>query len=705
MCFSRQFTFRELQDRWHSLLYDSDISEEASAQIVKIESSVSKLLKSNKSCNSKQKEWMPTKRKADSVRSHYYAKRKRIFNEPFHSFDLDFLGPHDAHIFAANGSNCQEQLLLNNEHSNGFAHQEASLGIVHHASPQMMRVDTNVTTDVDVSDHTIRNEHAHSLVHNLPNDGAMVRESLYGFVENVTLITNDKSIGKNVDGHSFNHNNLYKNIPEIFGEIQCRSGVEEMEPPQTLSFEMEHNNQENACSSFGGNNQNFSSPISNCSASCHQLEYSCSQPSLPIWRTIDDITAPAMEIEESLEDKVRCVRSNLMLSAVDVEKTNPLGCNVVPSDSKLIDGMSGDGLNGSSAISEGDFVDLSNPLFDFANAEQFLLMDDDGDMIDRSCLDGLNSILLSSPYDVHQDEANSCDPKTSTVLDTGLVIPDGACPGELNDIGGPLDIIHDEDPDTCGLELNMPATSQNCSLKSEELMCCTLNTEDPEIPCNDDICPSTEVLSSCVSSVKEFCAKQRASEQEPALKEEEEAPLMHHGASLMLPYPEFGSKHPNDDHEIKPYLFENDSSAVAFMHAGIAGEDPSTCTVVPVTVHSVPTIKLNEDIMGVESVKHDSFDSCLDSLLEKSVQGVDHRSLSWNIVNDCKPEVDELVALKKHAPSHEELSFGETGFSEPITNLSDHGEFLCESNDDVPYFSDIEGMVIANSVCMPFVTL
>ncbi|KAJ8631495.1 hypothetical protein MRB53_024818 [Persea americana] len=746
VCFSRRFTIRELQDRWHSLLYDSNVSEEASAQIVKIESSVSNLLKSDKSCNSKGKEWMPTKRKADSVRGHYYAMRKRICNEPLDTFDLDFFLPPDAHICAENDSSFREQLKLATEHSmencvlggpisNGFAHQEASFDIGFHASPQRARVDTAVATSVDVTTQTFHNEHAHSLVHDLPNDGAMACESLYGLAENVTPITFDKSKGENVDGNSFNHDNFRENNPEIFREnptiFQGCSGVKELEPPQTLpannlyetddfevkplsTFDSMRNNQLNVCSSSGGN-QNFSSPISDCNVSFHQLGHSSPHPTVPIWRAIDDFIAPAMEIEMNLEDKDPRMKSNSKLSAVDAKKVNPLGYNVVHSESKLNDGISGDRLNGSTTISEGDFVDLSGSLFNFADAEQFLFMDDDEDLIHRCCLDSLNSILLSSPNDVHQNDIlNSCDLNTSTVLDRCHVIPDGACPGELNDIGSPLDVIHGEEQNTCSLELYMTTASQNCSSGPEELMCCTLNTEDPEIPCNDDIFPSTEVLSSCVSSAlqhrtveaassfppsnNEFCDKGKTGKRELSLKEKEEATSVHPVASLMvgpLPLPELGLKHPNDDDRVKNELFENASSAVASMHAGIADEDP--CTVVPVTAHCVSTVKLNEHIMAVESVKHDSFDSCIDSLLEKSVQGVDDtRSLAQNIVNGRELEVDGLVTLQKHDPSHEESSVEEIGFPETITNFStsDHEEFLCESDDDVPYFSDIEAMIL-----------
>lgn len=92
--FSRRFTLRELHDRWRSLLYDLDTSMEASARIVEIEIELaaSKFPKANRACNPNLigQESSSGKRKADTVRSHYYAMRKRTRSEP-HAASLRFL--------------------------------------------------------------------------------------------------------------------------------------------------------------------------------------------------------------------------------------------------------------------------------------------------------------------------------------------------------------------------------------------------------------------------------------------------------------------------------------------------------------------------------------------------------------------------------------------------------------------------------------
>lgn len=745
MPFSRRFTIQELQDRWYNLLYDADVSAEASSHIVEIELSASSLAKSNKPFTSKGKELVPRKRKVDSVRSHYYAMRKRICNDPSNANDFYFPLPHNRHVCMGNEGGCQEQLKLNTEHaagncmlgapvSNGFALQEGGFDIVHRAFP-MVRADGSVTIGADVTAHTYHEGHVDSLAHDLPDDELMARVCLFGSAENVTPVSVDKPVGNKLDGQSFEHDNLRKDIPEVLGEkvtvCQSYAGVREMEQPHELpgsnmfepndlelkslsNFDSMNNNQGSGCSGFGGI-QNFSSPVADGNGSFHQLGYS-SSPVLPIWKEIEDISAPVMQIEANLEDKDHCI------SAVDAKKMNPTGYDVVHSESKLNDGVSGDRLNASTNISEGDFMGLSNSLLNFADEDGIFFM-----VVDRSCLDGINS-MLNSPNDVHQDYVpSSYDPKTSAALETCTVVPDGKRPGELVEIGDPLNTSHGEGHNTCEMSNVPDASSQNLhSLNPEELMFCTLNTEDPDIPCNDDIFSPTELLPPYVSSAlqhhsmeatcsfppsnKEVYDRQKASAQEQALvREEKEATSEPPGASLLiapLPFLEVGSKHPNDGHGVKTEFPENDSSSVASRHAGIV-EDRSVCTVVPVTTHCVPTIKLNEHIMAVEKGKQNDFDCCNDAILEKFVQGADHsKSFDHNIVDSSKWE-DGLVTLQKHALSHDEQGFGEIRFPELVPNLStsDHEELPRESDGHVPFFSDIEAMVIASSLFASLVSL
>ncbi|KAG2640549.1 hypothetical protein PVAP13_2KG103500 [Panicum virgatum] len=93
VCFSHKFNLQELQDRWYSLLYDSETSAQASARMAKyeMELSVSDPAKTVKLFNSKKKCFSLCKRKMDSVKNQYYAIRKRVCHEPCSSADFGYV--------------------------------------------------------------------------------------------------------------------------------------------------------------------------------------------------------------------------------------------------------------------------------------------------------------------------------------------------------------------------------------------------------------------------------------------------------------------------------------------------------------------------------------------------------------------------------------------------------------------------------------
>ncbi|XP_077221026.1 forkhead-associated (FHA) domain-containing protein isoform X2 [Tasmannia lanceolata] len=680
VCFSRRFTIRELQDRWYSLLYDSVTSAEASAHILEIELSVSNPPKSNQYCNIKGKECIPGKRKVDTVRSHYYAMRKRICNGPYNSVDLSFIFPPNDQICEGD---YQEQLkfstgnpagscMLGASIPNCFGLPETDFDVLHHAFPPMLRVDESGATNVDATNHGFHTGQVDSHENALP-DGIMGNVSSVG-----------KSVGNGIS-HSFEHDNLHKDIPQILGENpsvfpNC-SVVQELGLPQTLPVNNLFQSTDLEARPFS----NFSSPVSDCSDSFHQLEYSSPLPKLP-WRAMEEISTPAMPVETNREDKKDIV--------TDVQKMNSQDYDVVHSEPKLIHGIPGDDELNSST--EGDFMDLSNALLDFSN--DLLYIDvDEKDMIDRSRLDGLNSILLSSPND---GMLNASVPEASSGVDTCLVIPESSYPEELNAV---QDIVQ------CDSEFNVPSTSfQNphSSELIEGFIFCTLNTEDPEIPCNDDVfsppevlCPlaqgSSETNTSVLSLTKHFHDKQKASGQRLTLVSEgQETPSQPFVKSLIRGsevLPEMGPQHPRNGHGLTVGFPENDALIVASKNIGVAGEDRLICTSVSVTPHSVPDVILKENLIKQEPGTHDNLDNSVDSFLDKKVQESDlTKCYHENAVGFCAP-----VVLQNNV-THEEPGSAEIGFPEPVKNIStsDHEELLSGSDDDVPYFSDIEAMIL-----------
>src|SRR4051812_11638392 len=80
--FSRRYSLKELRERWHSVLYDSDVSDEVAVAMNNLE-----LAKSNG--NGTKEVAAAPKRKTQTIRKVYNAMRKRLRTEVFfNSFDM-----------------------------------------------------------------------------------------------------------------------------------------------------------------------------------------------------------------------------------------------------------------------------------------------------------------------------------------------------------------------------------------------------------------------------------------------------------------------------------------------------------------------------------------------------------------------------------------------------------------------------------------
>ncbi|XP_010539038.1 PREDICTED: uncharacterized protein LOC104813188 isoform X2 [Tarenaya hassleriana] len=125
--FSRRFTIRELHDRWHSLLYDPDVSTEASFHMAELERSNPSIpTKFGRTGNSKEVKSSSGKRNAEKVRLTYYSLRKKFRLEPFNSMDLGFLVPPNDNHFICNGDAAHLGL------------EESHMDIIHNAFPEIL---------------------------------------------------------------------------------------------------------------------------------------------------------------------------------------------------------------------------------------------------------------------------------------------------------------------------------------------------------------------------------------------------------------------------------------------------------------------------------------------------------------------------------------------------------------------------------------
>jgi microspherule protein 1 len=86
VAFSRRYTLAELRERWGSLLYDSDVSGEASAAMTKLEIAKAN---GNEIKETAAADVAAPKRKIQSIRRMYYSMRKKIRTEVFfNTFDM-----------------------------------------------------------------------------------------------------------------------------------------------------------------------------------------------------------------------------------------------------------------------------------------------------------------------------------------------------------------------------------------------------------------------------------------------------------------------------------------------------------------------------------------------------------------------------------------------------------------------------------------
>ena len=483
--FSRRFTVQELKKRWHSLLYDPNISANAAAHMVQLEPSASNFsFKSNRLGSCKENAEVLGKRKVESIRRQYNAMRKRIHSKPSNSNDLNlldrmhgkpsnsndlnFLDAPNANGCMCKGGSCEGHIVLGNEPPIG----SYALGdrVLSHFGLQ-----DNVPKDIP-----------HIIGDNL------VDFSSSGFEDEGPP-----------DGNLFNNNDCERKLLSTLDSVNTDLG--------------------NVDSEFGGG-QHCESPVSDGSASLHQMGFPSLLPRVPLWKTIEDISAPVMPINDNLGDRIVSAEDTMELTVDDGNKPSSSGYDV-HSHPTLKDTCVG--LDNPTSIPVAEFTDLPDSLLNFADENELLFMEADGkDTMDKSCSDNLGSVLLNSPNEVHADDmVNISDPET-LISGTSVVMPSSACLAESVVSADPLQpsLSNQEGVHS---EVTMPSSklipNPHSSELQEVVMFCTLNTEATEIPYNDDIFLSTTLISTTQPIFEEVCEPAFSSEIQ---KDSGQAPIL-----------------------------------------------------------------------------------------------------------------------------------------------------------------------------------
>ncbi|CAI9757966.1 unnamed protein product [Fraxinus pennsylvanica] len=648
--FSRRFTVQELQDRWYSLLYDPVVSEEASSCMIEFEHSASTFpSKPNRMESRKETNCILGKRKSESIRKFYYAMRKRISNEPFDVMDVDFLsGP--GHMNFGDGNELPSANMISVP--SHFEIEDPDLNIVHCSLPELTTAAAEQTGhDVTPS---INNNDEH-----LPFDGNDLSHSFcLTYEKNISLHGNENSVPVFSQSNElpvcdvFEGESLEANHPAVSSDI--------------------NDSEANVTSEFEG--------------AFHNFGYSSSPPQMAIWSNVEGISAPTLSFQLGEKDQ-QIGDTFLFPHSGDANNTSALGYDVLHPNTDFQNLMPCDNMKNLTTSTEDYFEQLSSTLFDFTK-EELLLMDADGnDTTNKSYFDGLSSLLLDSP-NVSVSEGLVTPDGEFTVVSTGTCLEDLSKKGQLH-----------SNNQNCLPTAQVPIVSRVKAFGPEYrdgVICCTLNSEDAEVPSNDDVflpfrCPSPSSSSGMNwglhdayhplhSVVKDFPSTQKAiggpSLMKNERKESHVLPLI-----LGLPQqPEMGLNHPICDHRIK---FELPNSNI--QHAGVrnAKNSEGLSQNRSLNASTIERAKsLDHNTAGLLLDRHTSGPDCIQSFQKISI--------------GCKKEVDAKITVSNNGESNVDLSSVKMMVQElnEKPTPSDQDDFCSENDFDMPYFSDVEAMIL-----------
>lgn len=379
-----------------------------------------------------------------------------------------------------------------------------------------------------------------------------------------------------------------------------------------------------SCPGFEGMGPSNTLPESD--ASFHSLGYSSPQPRTPLWKTIEDMPAPAMPINMNHEVKGQTSEVTFILPDDMGEKKINL-----------------------SAISETDLADLSDSLLNLENDDQLHPMDADSkDTIDKPFSNCNTPILLSSP----KSNAHQEDVPDTKLPGKCLAIPDGSSHAELEVTVVQSLSGNGNQHDVCSSDVKVPSSSLFRNFQShdhpEGEMECTLNSEDPEIPCNDDFIPGKVIASSAVQA-------------------------LHKEASDLAP--SFTTWQKN---EKNLSLRKEGNSSPSFTASQMGGSD------------LFPGSSQNHQLFS-RGVKSKSLDVISPAGVPKNAEN-DHADPS-----QCRSILATPKSVAHAAVEQDSLSaFNVTDLqlhASSSTNPSTLDQEESESDDDIPYFSDIESLV------------
>ncbi|KAL0332985.1 UNVERIFIED_CONTAM: Microspherule protein 1 [Sesamum calycinum] len=564
--FSRRYTLRELRERWYSLLYDPDISAQASADIFELEISgispaASKLNRSENNFTGNKE--VSQKRKLESIRRKYYAMRKRFRSEFFSNSDLGFFEP-NPHEFSGPGADFHKQVMLD---GNPLG-QNCMLG------------------------------------DNIPDHLGLQEEDL------------------DILRHAF---------PETIRDIAVVSGAANVSQAG-CSNSFEDNRQNKIMGGYG-----FDENVTSSITEGRNLE-----PHLRHWRGMQDVSA-SVPVSMSLQDTAQVAE------------------DMIPNDVE--------GKESSSAVYAGEFADPDS-LLNLSNEDEILLVDEDEKHAEnKCCTDDVSSVLEDSKKDGQRNDVAKVEQETVTVPQASLAPDPTENPAALvavSSVDGDQQINHNP-------EVVVPSKSTSASDYTELTngkICCTLNTEDTEIPCNDIfllIHPSMSFGYSATQPITTVSTNACAAAHEKDNAHAVNLSMKANDSTKVLKWPQKGGIHSlPESRSVHPLVGGASKTEI---------HDSTPQALLPGFVNT--TIGDSSKGRSLYAIPKASSDS----LADKDVLGVDMK------VRDNPTAVNETIRST-------ETGFARTPLPESAvdSSVSDPEESLID--DDVPYFSDVEAMIL-----------
>ncbi|KAL8144038.1 hypothetical protein V2J09_017070 [Rumex salicifolius] len=648
--FSRRFTIRELQERWLSLLYDPEVSSEASERMMEFERSTSNPISKSSKLESLKEGKGTQKRKVESVRRRYHAMKKRICNVPLNQVDLSFLIAPAENVYQNGNEMVGPNNILGDPTDTHLELENTDFDDLHHVFP------LDVGNNIDGVSHE-----------------------------------SDNGDGGNRENYLHEQRNLCEQIPHIMdqnmslgGNSTVDGGVcssKELPMQNILADNIETNPMRNSNNMYPGleGTHVFNSPISECDASFQNLQYPSPPPVMPEWRNMEGMSAMEMAGDSQFRDENP--QTGDAFGLPDDATNMPSDYDIVHSDPEFQNHITCDGMKTSSSCPQFDLVALSDTLLNLSD-DEMLLMDDDGKEIDKY---GLSNLLLDSPADMNDDQMlNVGEMDASITLETDFHIPSSDSTAQLDQGGNELDSskeqnlsstsnIKPQDPDFCRAPL-----------------CCVLNTEDLEVPNNDHVIfPSKSIASISRRGLNEVS--------HPALtvKDISRKQANETGRSLLnREMKRFGEWHA--DSQARGHG-TNSNHAAGDYNAKLEPHKSENISVNSRLPAANCITQMSKEVTS-ETLSRKQSSSDLSDLQVKASNGLNSHFESRSA--GIKPEGQLLPAVKK-LEVHTETGTADEKAPEPVEEplLSDNEEQFSDYDSDIPYCSDVEVMIIDGDLC------